>query len=246
VFALSFDGPSSLYLPQIKSVLDAFSVKATFFDVGSEIHLDQNAEILKSLNDEGHVVGNHSWSHPSFPDLVPLVDPNTGGWVDANGNPVALDYLIGPELDQTTAALAAAGVPHPEYFRPPFGDTNEDVNTAVGMHGMQTVLWTIDTLDWNNASDPTATPPYATEQSITNAVLNGATNGGISLMHDLAGDVSATVAALDDIIIGLQTQGYEFVNMHGIPNLPVTWNDNGQIVLEANQHYVQPHFELTA
>ena len=216
VFALSFDGPSSLFLPQIKSVLDTFNVKATFFDVGSEIlSTTENAEILKSLSDEGMLVENHSWSHPSFPDLVPLVDPNTGGWVDANGNPVALDYLIGPELDKTSNAITAAGIPQPDIFRPPFGDTNDDVNTAVGMHGMQTVLWTVDTLDWNNPSDPSATPPYATEQSIINAVLNGATNGGISLMHDLAGDVSYSVAALDDIIIGLQSQGYEFVTDDG-------------------------------
>jgi len=162
---------------------------------------------------------------------------------------------MGPELDQTSNAIQASTGALPQYFRPPFGDTNDDVNTAVNRHGMQTVLWTVDTLDWNNPSDPSAPgslpptdpnyKPYATEQSIINAVLTGATNGGISLMHDLAGDVSNTVAALDDVIIGLQSQGYELVTMHGIPNLPVGWNDNGTVVTEANQHYVQPHYELT-
>ena len=95
-------------------------------------------------------------------------------------------------------------------------------------------------------SEPDLLPPYVTEADIISRVLTGATDGGVSLMHDLAGNVSATVAALDDVIIGLQSQGYEFVTMHGIKNIPVNWNDNGTLVTEPNAHYVQPHFDLTA
>ncbi len=63
--ALTFDdGPDDLWTPRIQQVLDAYRIKATFMCVGQRVQ--SNPRILRRLVRDGHIVGNHSWSHPNF------------------------------------------------------------------------------------------------------------------------------------------------------------------------------------
>lgn len=69
VAALTFDdGPDPQYTLRVLEILDAFSVKATFFVVGEVAQ--RYKELVKRIFHEGHVIGNHSWNHPSFTSIT--------------------------------------------------------------------------------------------------------------------------------------------------------------------------------
>ena len=63
--AITFDdGPDFDYTPQVLKVLDTFNIKATFFCIG--IHIQKNEELLKEIDQKGHLIGNHSFSHETW------------------------------------------------------------------------------------------------------------------------------------------------------------------------------------
>ena len=213
VIALTFDdGPWSVAAggdtnstQEIKAILNSFGVKATFFEIGNQI--GDNAALVKSLTDDGMLVENHTWDHQ---DLTTLSTAQ-----------------ITAEFQQTTDAITAATGTVPEYFRPPYGNDNPTVDGIAAGMGMQPVIWTVDTMDGNDS------PPVPSTAQIVQAALTGATDGGVVLMHDGGGNREQTVAALPDIIKGLEAQGYQIVTLHDIPNLPVDF-DGGTV---ANHHY---------
>lgn len=68
--ALTFDdGPSPLYTPQILAVLRRYGVKATFFMLGANV--EKCPSTVRQIVDEGHTLGNHTWSHPNLDTLPP-------------------------------------------------------------------------------------------------------------------------------------------------------------------------------
>ncbi len=138
----------------------------------------------------GDLVENHSFNHP---DLITLSDAQ-----------------IRDQLQQTSDAIFNITDTRPQYFRPPYGSVDSRVESIIESADMKTTLWTVDTNDWQMGG----------VDGIVQAALNGASDGGIILMHDGGGDRSQTVDALDDIIVGLQGQGYEFVTIDQILNLP--------------------------
>jgi peptidoglycan/xylan/chitin deacetylase (PgdA/CDA1 family) len=122
--ALTFDdGPSAATTPQVLAVLAKHHVHATFFLVGSHVH--GNEQLLRRMYQDGHEIGNHSWSHP---DLTALP-------VDQ----LELQY------GKTQQAITAAGVPAPTLFRPPYGAVNDTVRAHIPM---TLIFWNVDPEDW--------------------------------------------------------------------------------------------------
>jgi peptidoglycan/xylan/chitin deacetylase (PgdA/CDA1 family) len=187
--ALTFDdGPDPTFTPQVLQVLQSFGVKATFFELGEMVlsYPDQTRAVVSA----GDLVENHSFDHP---DLITLSNAQ-----------------IRDQLQQTSDVIFNITDTKPQYFRPPYGSIDNQVESIVESMDMKTTLWTVDTNDWQMGG----------VDGIVQAALNGATDGGIILMHDGGGDRSQTVNALDDIIVGLHGQGYEFVTIDQILNLP--------------------------
>jgi peptidoglycan/xylan/chitin deacetylase (PgdA/CDA1 family) len=187
--ALTFDdGPDPTYTAQILSVLAAYNVKATFFEVGEMItaYPDQ----VRAVFNAGHEIENHSFTHA---DLTTLSDAQ-----------------IISEIQNTSDAIFNITGVRPTYLRPPYGEVNSHVESIIESMGYKTTLWTVDTNDW---AEPGT-------NAIIQAALSGATDQGIILMHDAGGNRSQTVAALDDIIVGLQAAGYELVTLNQITTLP--------------------------
>jgi len=85
-------------------------------------------------------------------------------------------------------------------FRPPGRDTNAAVAAVAAANHQRQVLWDVDTKDWTK-------PGVA---KIEHAIMTGARPGAIILMHDGGGNRSETVAALDQALTQLTTQGYTF------------------------------------
>jgi peptidoglycan/xylan/chitin deacetylase (PgdA/CDA1 family) len=122
--ALSFDdGPAALTHAYL-DVLDAFGAKATFFLVGARSAL--RPEEVSEISRRGHEIGNHGYTHRTFPEL-------------------SRDELIG-ELENTAALL-----PPPRgrrLVRPPRGAVSAGALVASALAGYTTALWSYDSNDW--------------------------------------------------------------------------------------------------
>lgn len=129
--ALTFDdGPNPSSTEAILKTLKNHHAKATFFVLGNRV--ERYPELVDKIVQEGHEVGNHSWSHPDFTKLS--------------------QEKVKNELDHTAAQVEQAAGVSPIAVRPPYGATNDAVNEVIGQ---KPLLWTIDTLDWKS-HDPKA------------------------------------------------------------------------------------------
>ena len=208
--ALTFDDGPWTYTQQIVDILNHYNVDATFFEIGEQVA--GNEAMLQSMVANGHLIENHSWDHS---DLTTLSSAE-----------------ITSQFKMTSEAILNATGTIPEYYRPPYGEHNATVDTiadhtTVGNNipaGMQPVIWTVDTEDWKAG---------ATADSIFKFVMDNATDNGVILMHDGGGNRAETVAALDNIIEGLQLAGYQIGTLHDIPVLPIDF-DGGTAT---NHHY---------
>jgi len=122
--ALTFDdGPNTAITPRVLDILAQEQVKATFFVVGQRVA--GREYLLRRMHNEGHEIGNHSWSHPPFIQIPPA------------------DMEM--QLRITQQAITAAGVPAPHLFRPPYGAVDP---TVMGHTRMAIIRWNVDPADW--------------------------------------------------------------------------------------------------
>ena len=124
MIALTFDdGPHEECTAQLLDGLKERGVRVTFFLMGQNI--EGNEELVKRMHDEGHLIGNHSFSH------VQLTKAGA--------------KTVCQAVDRTSRMIEDITGERPQYMRPPFGDWNEELECDVGM---TTVLWSVDSLDW--------------------------------------------------------------------------------------------------
>ncbi len=180
--ALTFDdGPHPTQTAEILDLLKEYDVKATFFVVGENV--EQNPEIVLRELQEGHEVGNHTYTHPNLKTLnIPA---------------------LSDEILKTEQLLYELCEYRPKLFRPPCGFCEKDLVTSVSGMDYFIILWTIDTLDWNHNSI----------DAITSTILKNVSDGAIILCHDYIAKNSPTKEALKRIIPALQKEGYQFVTI---------------------------------
>ncbi|QIC46067.1 polysaccharide deacetylase family protein [Lysinibacillus sphaericus] len=104
------------------------------------------------------------------------------------------------EVNGTSNAIYAAIGQYPTVFRPPYGATNEQVRSVMTI---PSILWSIDTLDWKHHNP----------DKILAYVKASVKDGSIILMHDIH---QTTANGLDNVLLYLQKQGYEFVTVSEI------------------------------
>ena len=144
--ALTFDdGPSPLSTANILTALDSEGVKATFFLVGSRIGTNQ--EVVQRIYEDGHAIGNHSWSHK---DLTKL-----------NAQQVT------EQITLTQDAITNLGIPAPIMVRPPYGSRNNLVHQIVKM---PIIMWNVDPKDWSQ-KDPTKIVQIVEAQAKPGAII---------------------------------------------------------------------------
>lgn len=124
--ALTFDdGPSSQYTEKLLDGLKERGVKASFFIIGESIK--ENEKIIKRMYDEGHLIGNHTYTH---------IDLAKTNFSDAC-----------KEINDTNKCIEDITGYTPQYIRPPYGDWN---NKLLEETDMSVVLWTVDPEDWKD------------------------------------------------------------------------------------------------
>ncbi|MFC2349609.1 MAG: polysaccharide deacetylase family protein [Capnocytophaga granulosa] len=145
------DGPTEL-TPLFLDLLNRYEVKAIFFCIGRQIA--QYPQIVQRIKDEGHLIGNHTYSH------IPQ-------------NCFASTAVMTQEIQRTDALLAQLGIVTP-YFRPPYGVTNPHIASAVRRTGKRVIGWDIRSLD----------TVIKDETRLWSRVVSKLTQGNIILMHD--------------------------------------------------------------
>ncbi|MDL2076069.1 polysaccharide deacetylase family protein [Streptomyces sp. GXMU-J15] len=170
------DGPDSRYTPAVLDTLAEYNVHAMFFVCGEMAEL--RPDLLERMVDEGHVVGNHTWSHPLLTQLG--------------------RRQIRSQMERTSDVVEEACGVRPEWFRAPYGAWNRAAFQIGAELGMEPMAWTVDTLDWQ-------TPGART---IADRVEKGAAPGVVVLSHDAGGDRSQSVRALRDYLPDLLDAGY--------------------------------------
>lgn len=129
--AMTFDdGPNPAWTPRLLDILVSHNVKATFFLVGS--HALAEPELVRRIVAGGHLIGNHSWSHPNLA--------------------LTKASRVEQELASTSDALEQIAGIEVKYFRPPFGARRPVVFRLVRSRGMIPVLWNAMTSDWSELS----------------------------------------------------------------------------------------------
>jgi peptidoglycan/xylan/chitin deacetylase (PgdA/CDA1 family) len=152
--AISFDdGPAENYTTEILQVLKNENVKATFFCIGNRIAGNEN--ILLQINEEDHIIGNHSHSHHF--------------WFDMYSTKKMQNDL--KQMDDEVVRVAGL---KPKLFRPPYGVTNPNLKKAIIKGGYTPVGWSVRSLD-TVAKD---------EQLLLNKINAGIKPGAVFLFHD--------------------------------------------------------------
>ena len=122
--ALTFDdGPDARYTGALLDGLRARKIKASFFLLGEKI--EQNPELVRRMQEEGHLIGNHTYHHVQLDKLS--------------------DVKAREEILKTNNLIYETTGSYPQYMRPPFGAWKKNLEFCVEM---MPVFWTIDTLDW--------------------------------------------------------------------------------------------------
>lgn len=187
VIYLVFDeGYENGYTSEILDVLKANDVQAAFFVTSS--FLKKSPENAVRMVEEGHVVGNHTVTHP---DITMLSRRNFEQELD--GCAQAFQEATGQEMDP--------------FFRPPEGVYSLKTLKWAQKMGYKTIFWSLAYRDWLDDDQPTVQEAY-------DHVLTYSHNGCITCLHATS---SANAEALDSIIKGLKEAGYEFKSLYDLP-----------------------------
>lgn len=182
--ALTFDdGPNPATTPRVLDILHEKQVRATFFVVGKRA--EQHPELVRRALAEGHLVENHTWSHPS---LFCFLTPGR----------------LRSEIGKCTEILQRIGGRRPRYFRSPVGLRHALLRPYLRRAGLEYISWQVRSRDTLNVKSGT----------LTGRILNKVMPGDIVLLHDhRAGGVDVLLGVLPKVIDELRARGFDFVRV---------------------------------
>lgn len=183
--ALTFDDvPDPRFTPRVLDELKKQGVKATFFIVGSRAK--KHPDLVRRIHREGHVIGNHSFSHPLF-----------------KNRSVA---QFQSEIQRTERIIQSIVGYKPKLIRPPYGEINEGQVKWAKQNGYKIINWNVDSLDWKGID----------KDKVKKNVLSAVVPGSIVLQHaggGLGSTLNGSIEAIPEIIQTLRKRGYHFVSL---------------------------------
>ena len=188
--SISFDcAYGADYTLKLLDILDEYKVKCTFFCV--EFWVNKFPDMAKEIVKRGHEIGTHSKTHPKMSTLT--------------------EGEIKNELTSSINVIESVTNTKVELFRPPFGDYNNMLIKVAGEMGLQTIQWSVDSIDWKDIS----------AKEIVSRVVKKTKSGSIILCHN---NGLHTHEALSYILSNLIEKGYEFT-----PISKLIYKDNYKI-----------------
>lgn len=179
---LTFDeGYENGYTSKILDSLKEKRVSAVFFVTYD--YAKRNPDLVQRMIDEGHVVGNHSYTHPSMPTL---------SLAKASGEITNLHDYIKDHFNYTMT-----------LFRPPMGEFSERTLALTQSLGYKTVFWSFAYVDWDPKKQVGADKAYQ-------KAVGGLHNGAIYLLHAVSKD---NAEILGSFIDEARKEGYEFAKL---------------------------------
>lgn len=176
---LTFDqGYENGYTAQILDTLKEKKVKAVFFLL--QDYAERNPELVQRMIDEGHIVGNHSVSHYSMPDL---------SVEECRQEIEGLQEYMKQNFGVTM-----------KLFRPPMGEFSEQSLSVTKDCGLSTMLWSFAYADWDVNAQPN--PAQAKEK-----LIGAAHEGAVYLLHSVS---QTNAEVLGEVIDGIRDEGFEF------------------------------------
>lgn len=181
---LTFDeGYENGYTPKILDVLKEHNVKAAFFV--TKPYIQSQPDLVKRMVEEGHIVGNHSVTHPSLPDKT--------------------DEEVKHEILETARYFEeVTGTSMPLFFRPPAGEYSERTLQITKDLGYKTIFWSMAYKDWDVNNQPG-------KQAAYEHIVQNHHPGAIILLHAVS---SSNTEALGDMLKYLRDQGYTFASLN--------------------------------
>lgn len=182
---LTFDeGYENGYTPQILDVLKETGVPAAFFVTGQFI--TEQPQLVKRMTDEGHIVGNHSVHHPSFPDTD--------------------DEKLKQEITGLNEMYYKLTGKNMTYLRPPKGEFSERTLAISKELGYKNIFWSSAYVDWDVNKRIGA-------QSAAEKVTSQYHNGNIILLHAVSKD---NADGLKTMINQAKNEGYTFKSLDNL------------------------------
>ena len=184
VIYLTFDaGYENGNTAKILDALKAHNAPAAFFLVGN--YIEKNADLVRRMVDEGHIVGNHTMHHP---DMSRIENRE-----DFEKELTALEELF----------REVTGKELPKYYRPPQGIYSEKNLEMAKEMGYRTVFWSLAYVDWQSDAQPTA-------QQAFDKLLPRIHNGAVVLLHSTS---QTNGEILDELLTKWKDMGYRFASL---------------------------------
>ncbi len=187
VVALTLDAGSDVgFTGQILDTLKAEQIKVSFGMTGK--WAEQNPDMFRRIVADGHHLVNHTYSHKSWTGFS-----SSTALLNREARIAELD-----KAEQVFKSLAGANVTSKPWFRPPFGDVDNETDKLLGQMGYKyDALWTVDSLGWMGK----------TAAQIVEICRKGFVPGGILLFH--VGEQSQDGNALVQIIKEVRAAGLQ-------------------------------------
>lgn len=180
VVYLTFDDGPTKETSKIIDLLNDLDVKATFFLIGKNI--EENKEETKLIIENGHDVGNHTYSH----NRMIFKSPS----------------YIKEEIDKTNNLIKSLGYDKEIFFRPPFGKKLFVLPMYLNKINQTTVMWNIEPESYADVS--------VNAETIANHVKENVNNGSIILLHPMNDSTGKILESIRLIVEELQSEGYRF------------------------------------
>ena len=165
---------------RILDALKKHGVKATFFLVDN--YFETQPELVKRMAEEGHTIGNHTYSHPDMSKIGDIQSFQT----ELQKNEALYRDILGSEM--------------PKLYRPPQGKFCEENLKMAQQLGYSTVFWSLAYVDWYTDDQPTP------EQAFSK-LLPRIHPGAVVLLHSTS---STNAEILDELLTKWEEMGYSF------------------------------------
>ncbi|SET40177.1 probable sporulation protein, polysaccharide deacetylase family [Salinibacillus kushneri] len=161
------------YIPSMMKILKKHNIKATFFIDGK--WAQENVDLLKMIDEEGHEIGSHGYNHPDMSQMN--------------------SSQLTSQVTKTNGIINSIIKKEPKLLAPPAGSFNANVVDIADQHDMETIMWTIDTIDWKDPSP----------SDVMNRVVPKLEGGSMILMHP----TEVMEDTLEELILKIKEKNYK-------------------------------------